>query len=81
MTVSYEITAMVDPGLEEQYENYMRETHIPDLLRTGHFEGASISRGQRGVYLVRYEAKDRESLDRYLVDDESGNTNTQGEAI
>src|SRR5262245_48547611 len=69
MTVTYEITAMVDPALAEQYEHYMRRTHIPDLLRTGHFHSASISKGQPAVYRVRYEAKDRESLDRYLADE------------
>ena len=69
MTVTYEITATVEPALRERYERYMRETHIPDLLKTGHFEGASISSGGPGLYRVRYEARDRGSLERYLGED------------
>jgi len=71
MTVTYEITAKVEPFLCERYERYMRETHIPDLIKTGHFEGASISTSESGLYRVRYEAIDRRSLDRYLSDDAS----------
>ena len=69
MTVTYEITAKVDQALADKFERYMRQTHIPDLLKTGHFDGASISKSQPGVYRVRYEAHDRESLNRYLADD------------
>lgn len=64
--ITYEITAVVQPGLDDDYECYMRERHIPDLLRTGCFVAASISRAQEGRYRIRYEAPDRATLDRYL---------------
>jgi hypothetical protein len=64
--VTYEITASVRPELCAEYEHYMIEQHIPDLLETGFFIGASLSRSEPGRYRIRYEASSREALDRYL---------------
>ena len=64
---TYEITTTVRPDLTAAYERYMRDRHIPDLLATGEFSGASISRSAPGRYRVRYEARDRAALDRYLA--------------
>ena len=66
--VTYEITAAVRPDLCEAYERYMRERHIPDLLETGAFAGASLSRSSPGRYRIRYEAHSRDALDRYLTE-------------
>jgi hypothetical protein len=65
--VTYEITATVRADLCEAYERYMCEQHIPDLLATGSFAGASFSRSTPGRYRVRYEAHDRAALERYLT--------------
>ena len=64
--ITYEITAKIRPDLCEKYEAYMRETHIPDLLKTGAFSGASISKAANGTYRISYEAQGRDKLDRYL---------------
>jgi hypothetical protein len=66
--LTYEITATVRPDLCEQYERYMRERHIPDLLGTGAFVAASFSRSAAGRYRIRYEARSREQLDSYLAE-------------
>jgi len=66
--VTYEITATVRPDLCEAYEQYMRARHIPDLLETGAFAGASLSRSVPGRYRVRYEARSRKALDAYLAE-------------
>jgi hypothetical protein len=66
--VTYEITAIVRTELRADYERYMREHHIPDLLATGAFTGASIAVGEAGRYRVRYVARDRAALDGYLRD-------------
>lgn len=66
--VTYEITATVREDLRDDYLSYMRERHIPDLLATGAFASASLSRSSPGRYRLRYEAHDRDSLDRYLAD-------------
>ena len=64
--IIYEITAIVDAGLIESYEKYMLERHIPDLLETGFFGGAKISRSGANRYRIQYEAHDKSSLDEYL---------------
>jgi hypothetical protein len=43
-TVIYEITAVIALELVEEYEDYMRHQHIPDLLETGHFRAAFLIR-------------------------------------
>jgi hypothetical protein len=65
--IAYEITATVAAELAPRYEAYMREEHIPALLGTGCFEAARFSRAAPGQYRMRYEAPDRESLERYLA--------------
>ena len=70
--VTYEITASVRPELCDAYERYMRERHIPDLLATGAFAAASISRAGTGRYRIRYEARSRAALDEYLARDAPG---------
>ena len=66
--MTYEITAMVRAELCDEYERFMRETHIPDLMRTGAFVGASFSRSGPGRYRIRYEARGRATLDAYLAE-------------
>lgn len=69
--VTYEITATVAPGLSLEYENYMIRQHIPDLMATGCFASATISKnGDR--YRIRYEAHSQGSLDRYLAEHADG---------
>jgi hypothetical protein len=64
--IVYEITATVRPDLRDKYEEYMRETHIADLLATGDFVSASVGRSDNGTFQIRYVAKTRKNLDRYL---------------
>jgi hypothetical protein len=65
--VTYEITTTVEPRLVEAYERYMRQVHIPDLLATGCFHGAALTRSAAGRYRVRYEAPTEADLERYLA--------------
>src|ERR1041385_884192 len=69
--IIYEVTAKVGSHLAGEYERYMREQHIPDVLRTGAFTSASFLFTDDGLYQTRYGAQDREALDRYL-DDSAG---------
>ena len=66
--VTYEITAEVREDLVPSYEAYMRGTHVPDLLATGHFVAASFGRAAPGRYRIRYEARDATALQCYLAD-------------
>ena len=66
--VTYEITATVKAELCEEYERFMRERHIPDLMRTGSFAAASFSRSAPGRYRIRYEARSKAQLEAYLAE-------------
>ena len=68
MTI-YEITAVVNDKWIEEYEKYMRETHIPDLLATEYFRGAKFTRSDKNRYRIQYEAHDQKALDEYLKTD------------
>ncbi|HLM00595.1 MAG TPA: DUF4286 family protein [Pyrinomonadaceae bacterium] len=65
--VIYEITAAVQPRMVEEYERYMCEQHIPDLLETGYFSGAAFTCATENRYRIRYEAHNKQALDRYLT--------------
>src|SRR5688572_3639456 len=67
--IIYEITAIVKTELIETYEKYMRERHIPDLLATGFFRGAKLTRSGKNRYRIQYEAFDQKSLDEYIESD------------
>jgi hypothetical protein len=64
--ITYEVTTTVDPRLVEAYERYMRQVHIPDLLATGCFHGAALTRSAPGRYRIRYETTEAD-LERYLA--------------
>ena len=66
--IAYEITAVVSEPFISEYERYMKARHIPDVLSTGCFTGASISRGDPGTYRISYVAGDRTTFDRYIAD-------------
>lgn len=67
--IIYEITATVRADLIEQYESYMRERHIPELLETGFFHGAKFTCSGENRYRIQYEAQDQTTLDEYLRTD------------
>jgi Domain of unknown function (DUF4286) len=64
--VTYEVTTMVEPPHVEAYEQYLRQVHIPQILATGCFQGAALTRSAPGRYRVRYESPTQSDLDRYL---------------
>jgi len=66
--LSYEVTATVDAGRGDEFERYMRERHIPDLLATGCFVAAAFARVAPGRYRMRYEAAGPRDLERYQAD-------------
>ncbi len=65
--VTYEITATVDSGLVEEYESYLRQRHIPDLLATGCFHRAVLTCAPDGRYRIRYEPASEADLEQYLA--------------
>ena len=64
----YEITATVDADIATEYEKYMTERHIPDLLATGHFAAAFFAKNG-SQYRIGYHVDSQEDLDAYLAND------------
>ena len=67
--IIYEITAKVRVDLIEDYEKYMRQWHIPDLLATGYFSGAKFTRSTENRCRIQYEAHNQTALEEYLGTD------------
>jgi 3-hydroxyisobutyrate dehydrogenase len=66
--VLYEVTARVDDALAYDYERYMIETHIPDIVRTGCFLHAQLAQGGEGQYRAAFHAASQADVDRYLAE-------------
>lgn len=66
--VIYEISVTVRENLIGDFEKFMIGRHIPDLMATECFSGATFSRSKPGRYRIRYEAHDREALEKYLLE-------------
>ena len=64
--IAYEVAAEMDERLAGRYEQYMRETHIPEVLATGCFQAAVLARASPGRYRTSYVARAQADLDRYL---------------
>ncbi len=64
--VTYEVTAVVEPSLVTAYADYMRRTHVADVLQTGCFSGAVFERMDATTFRARYQAESQAMVDRYL---------------
>lgn len=63
----YEVIAVVDAGRTAEFETYMSDEHIPDVLATGCFAAAFFAKeGNR--YTVGYHVNTPEDMRRYLDD-------------
>ena len=64
--IVYEVTIKVGEHIADEFERYMREQHIPEVIRTGAFTSANFLYADGGLYQTRYGAKNRDDLERYL---------------
>lgn len=64
--VIYEVTAKVRAPLRTEFERYMTDIHIPDVVATGCFVSASFLRAA-DRYRICYKLRDRSALDDYLA--------------
>lgn len=66
----YNVTLNIDESIHQEWLDWIKE-HIPQVLGTGHFSDAKLTRvlveeEMGGVtYSVQYRAKTREDLDNY----------------
>lgn len=71
--ILYNVTVNVEQGLEEEWIRWMKETHIPEVLKTGCFTDHRFLKllnespeAQGTTYAIQYFAPGITSLNRYL---------------
>jgi len=71
----YNVTINVQEDVHQQWVKWMKEEHIPEMLNTGKFKKALMTRvlvneEMGGVtYSIQFTAKTRQMLQRYYEED------------
>ncbi|HLS29287.1 MAG TPA: DUF4286 family protein [Flavobacteriaceae bacterium] len=71
----YNVTINIDESVHDEWIDWMKTEHIPEMLATGKFTEALMSRvlveeEMGGItYSVQYQTKDMETLQRYYQED------------
>lgn len=68
--ILYNVTLSIDPAISEDWLEWMRSKHIPDVMATGCFVESRLSRvhgeEEGGVtYSVMYLSPNQEKIDEY----------------
>ena len=69
--IIYNVTVNIEESAQSNWLNWMKETHIPDVLNTKLFTAAKMSRvlveEQMGgvTYSIQYSCESQEKLDLY----------------
>ena len=68
--VIYNVTVNVDESIQQEWIKYMREQHIPDVLKTGCFIEARFTRvmvkeEQGMTYSIQYLCESQDLLQKY----------------
>lgn len=66
----YNITINIEDSVHDEWLNWMKETHIPDVMQTGLFLGnrmleVMVDEESGKTYSIQYEVKDMETLKLY----------------
>jgi hypothetical protein len=72
--IIYNVTVSIDAAAEEEWVNWMRSIHIPEVMATGKFIESKMSRilaEEEGgkAYSIQYSCKDMETLELYQQED------------
>ena len=67
--IIYNVTvSLVDPTIHEEWLQWMKTKHIPDVMNTGCFHGNKICRlmdDDEITYAIQYTCKDLATLEKY----------------
>jgi hypothetical protein len=66
--ISYEVILQTQPQLAARVEQFMTETHIPQIFVTGCFREIRFSQASAGRFRTAYHAITQADLDRYVQD-------------
>jgi hypothetical protein len=70
--VIYNVTIKVDPSLADEWLEWLKKEHIPDVIGTGCFSKATIlllletNKTEGPTYAVQYLAANKGDYDRYI---------------
>lgn len=64
--IHYTVFVKVPEGLSDEFEEYMRRKHIPEVMATAMFVSAEFARSDEGGFRTTYTAEDRTALDEYI---------------
>jgi hypothetical protein len=66
----YMVWIDIDPAVEDEWNRWQRETHVPEVAEKGNFLSARrfvVTEGNApGKYVNVYEAKDEETFKKYI---------------
>ncbi len=71
----YNVTINIDESIHDKWLNWMKDIHIPEMLKTGKFNKALMSQvmvneEMGGVtYSVQYTCDSKENLEKYYLED------------
>ncbi|MFC4095281.1 DUF4286 family protein [Euzebyella saccharophila] len=71
----YNVTTNIEKAVHKEWVEWMKETHIPNILATGKFLNAKMTQvmveeEMGGVtYSVQYTTVDKQTLEKYLEED------------
>tara|TARA_B100000900_G_C20580606_1_gene717355 strand:- start:205 stop:516 length:312 start_codon:yes stop_codon:yes gene_type:complete len=69
--IIYNVTVNIEESVEQEWLNWMKETHIPEVMKTELFESAKMSKvlveEQMGgkTYSIQYSCTSHAKLDQY----------------
>jgi len=66
--IRYEVRLDVPPPMAGAIEQYMRVTHIPEIMATGCFVRARFDRAESGAYRTTYVAASQEAFERFMTE-------------
>ena len=71
--IIYNVTINIEESISQEWMSWMQKTHIPEIMNTGMFASAKMTRvmvkEQMGgiTYSIQYSCKSQSKLDEYLV--------------
>lgn len=70
--IIYNVTVNIDEQACDEWIEWMKSEHIPEVLATGHFKGSTFSKilaEEAGgfAYSIQYLAKSREDYETYVA--------------
>jgi len=68
--IIYSVTVIIEPGIERDWLDWMRRVHVPDVLKTGCFAGATIYKmfeptSDKPTYVIQYQCSAMAEYQRY----------------